>query len=408
MRKKYLALPSLFFALVLLATGLSAAYTKQLAQAQTPVTPTLYCLSAACPGQNISGTVTPSIGVSPSISLIPTIAVSPTISVPAASGNQPCSNGTSTVSPENGAPDQGTDRRGSHRGKGGFLKDIFQLLIMFLELILKVTGGSLPCQIATPTPSPAPSIAPSSAPSVAPVSTAPATSPAVSAAPPAKTAQTPNQLFDLTKWYLSVPVGSAPTNIQTQQLAGGYTDNYFKMNSTNDGVVFRAPVNGPTTSGSSYPRSELREMTDNGATKAAWESSSGTHTMTIEQAITAVPQKKPHVVAGQIHDASDDVIVVRLEMPKLLIKVGDKTIGATLDENYELGKKFTVKFEVTGGKTSIYYNNATTPAYTMDQSYSGAYFKAGAYTQSNCSTDSDCSENNFGEVVIYRLEVTHQ
>ncbi len=44
-----------------------------------------------------------------------------------------------------------------------------------------------------------------------------------------------------------------------------------------DGVQFRAPVDGVTTSGSSYPRSELREMTDSGSSEASWSSTSGTH-----------------------------------------------------------------------------------------------------------------------------------
>ena len=130
--------------------------------------------------------------------------------------------------------------------------------------------------------------------------------------------------------------------------------------------------------------------------------------MTIEEAIIAVPKTKKHVVAGQIHDSSDDVIVIRLEDKKLFVDIGG-TDGPTLDANYTLGKKFTVKFEATGGKTNIYYNGSTTPAHTLSKSYSGAYFKAGAYTQSNCSTDpGDCSANNYGEVIIYNLQVTHQ
>ena len=38
----------------------------------------------------------------------------------------------------------------------------------------------------------------------------------------------------------------------------------------------------------------------------------------------------------------------------------------------------------------------------------GNYFKAGVYTQSNCTRERTCAPENFGEVVIYRLTVTHQ
>jgi hypothetical protein len=150
-------------------------------------------------------------------------------------------------------------------------------------------------------------------------------------------------------------------------------------------------------------------MTNNGLTNASWSSANGTHTMFIDQKITAVPSVKKHIVAGQIHDASDDVIVIRLEYPKLFIDING-TDGPVLDSNYTLGKRFTVKFEVNNNQTKIYYNGNTTPSYTLNKSYSGAYFKAGAYTQSNCSTEGSsslCNENNYGEVVIYKVIVTH-
>lgn len=173
------------------------------------------------------------------------------------------------------------------------------------------------------------------------------------------------------------------------------------------GVRFRAAVNGVTTGGSSYPRSELREMS--GTTGASWSSGSGNHTMFIDQVITSVPETKKHVVAGQIHDSGDDIIVIRLEYPKLYVNV-DGQNAFTLDSNYSLGKRFTVKFEVAGGRTSIYYNGGSSPSYILDKSYSGAYFKAGAYTQSNCSKESSglCNSDNYGEVIIYRADVTHK
>lgn len=226
------------------------------------------------------------------------------------------------------------------------------------------------------------------------------------------TSTLPSQVLNLTNWKLQLPTGSegSVTEIKQPALASYQIDPWYVINSTRDGVRFRAPVNGVTTSGSNYPRSELREMTNNGSTNASWTSGSGTHTMFLDQAFTAVPQTKKHVVAGQIHDSSDDVIVIRLEYPKLFIDINGSD-GPTLDANYTLGKRFTVKFEASGNQTKIYYNGSTTPAYTLSKSYSGAYFKAGAYTQSNCSTEgtsSLCNANNYGEVVVYQAIVTHQ
>lgn len=220
----------------------------------------------------------------------------------------------------------------------------------------------------------------------------------------------PSQLINLTNWKLTLPIGSSekPAEIKQPALSTYKSDPYFLVTADGSGVRFRAPVNGVTTSGSGYPRSELREMSNGGTTNASWSSTSGTHTMFLDQAITSVPQTKKHVVSGQIHDAGDDVIVIRLEYPNLYVNVDGKN-AYKLDSNYTLGKRFTVKFVVSGGQTKVYYNNSASPVYTLNKSYSGAYFKAGAYTQSNCSKESSssCNNNNFGEVVIYQAIVTH-
>lgn len=221
----------------------------------------------------------------------------------------------------------------------------------------------------------------------------------------------PAQILDLTNWKLTLPTGDSenPAEILQPYLATYMNDPWFLINADKNGVRFRAPVNGVTTSGSNYPRSELREMKNNGEDKANWSSTSGTHTMVIDEAITAVPQIKKHVVAGQIHDKSDDIIVIRLEYPNLYVNVGGKN-KYKLDSSYALGKRFTVKFVVNMGKTKVYYNGSVNPAYTLSKSYSGAYFKAGTYTQSNCTRELFlfCNDSNFGEVVIYGLTVTHE
>lgn len=222
----------------------------------------------------------------------------------------------------------------------------------------------------------------------------------------------PSEILDLTNWKITLPIGSDEKPIEVKQpvLATYRLDPWFVATDDGTGVRFRAPVKSVTTSGSNYPRSELREMTRNGTQQASWSTNTGTHTMTIDQAITAVPTTKKHVVAGQIHDAEDDIIVIRLEYPKLYINVDGDNVK-TLDENYTLGKRFTIKFVVQNGKTDVYYNNSQTPVYTLTKSYSGAYFKAGAYTQSNCSREQNpslCNENNYGEVILYDVEVTHQ
>lgn len=234
-----------------------------------------------------------------------------------------------------------------------------------------------------------------------------------SATTPSSGGTVPAQILDLTNWKITIPEDGSDANsdadeIKQPALATYSIDPYFKVNSTQNGVIFRAHTGGATTSGSNYPRSELREMTSNGATNASWSSGSGTHTMEIDQAITNLPVVKKHIVAGQIHDGSDDVIVFRLEGTKLFIDINGND-GPTLTSSYVLGTRFKVKFVVSNNQTKCYYNG--TLMYTHNQSYSGAYFKAGAYTQSSCQPGKNpgptesCSA--YGEVVIYGLSVTH-
>ncbi|MES2431979.1 MAG: polysaccharide lyase family 7 protein [Bacteroidota bacterium] len=223
----------------------------------------------------------------------------------------------------------------------------------------------------------------------------------------------PADVLDLTNWKLNLPIDANGTQTGTsveikQVLLDTFTNAlYYHNNNDNTGVVFMANTGGATTSGSGYPRSELREMTSNGMVNASWSSSSGTHTMEIEQAVMHLPDVKKHIVVGQIHDAEDDVIVFRLEGTKLFMDHnGDD--GVVLDNNYVLGTRFKVKMLVSNNNVYSYYNDVLKETYPI--SFSGAYFKAGSYVQSSCKgtkkvTGESCDA--YGEVVIYKLSVTH-
>jgi hypothetical protein len=218
----------------------------------------------------------------------------------------------------------------------------------------------------------------------------------------------PAQVLSLINFKLTIPTGSeeSPTEIKQPALSTFKIDPWFLVGKDGKSIVFRAPVTAVTTSGSNYPRSELREMTSEGKTNAAWSSTSGIHTMIIDQAITALPLKKPHVVAGQIHDAKNDILVIRLEGKSLFVDVAGVT-AKILDSNYTLGKRFQVKLVAGGGQTSVFYNGSSTPSYTLTKTYTGSYFKAGVYTQSNCLKETVCTASNYGEVVIYGLQIHH-
>jgi hypothetical protein len=212
----------------------------------------------------------------------------------------------------------------------------------------------------------------------------------------------PGGIINLTNWKLTLPTGGDDAEDVTQPKLNGFRDpRFFHTTPVGDGVVFRAPVGGATTGNSEYPRSELREMTAGGKKEASWSGKSGTHVMTITEAITALPQGKPEVVAGQIHDDEDDVVMVRLNGRKLFVEADGRQVGV-LDPAYQLGTRFTVQVVATPGLIRVTYNGIKTVG--LERKGSGYYFKAGCYTQAN---DDNSDKGSYGEVVISALTVQH-
>ncbi len=230
---------------------------------------------------------------------------------------------------------------------------------------------------------------------------------ATGAAPPparggATASQFPGELIDTNEWYLTLPTGQEgkPDTIDGADLAR-YHSKFFALNESRDGIVFTANAGGATTSGSKYPRSELREM--NGTEKASWDGRKGTHTMELDQAITKVPDAKPHVIAAQIHGGEDDLMQIHLAGKELTVTYADGKEKVVLDEDYRLGTRFTTKIESSGGRVKVWYNGAQRADLPINDSTS--YFKVGAYVNSN--TSKGASSSAVGQVVLFGADVTH-
>ncbi len=264
-------------------------------------------------------------------------------------------------------------------------------------------------------PAPVDATSPTGSATPSPTGSSPTASPSGSRSPAASrppaagggAAGTPAAVLNLTNWKLTLPVGDGGSDeareVRQPQLGSFALTPYFAVNPAGNGVVFQADAGGATTSGSSYPRSELREMTGGGSANASWSSTSGTHTLVISEAITALPSVKPHVVAGQIHDADDDVAVFRLEGSSLYLTHGDDSHYKLITGAYRLGTRFEAKFVVSGGKIDAYYNGALVAS--IADAFTGGYFKAGCYTQSN--TDKGDSAGAYGQVIVFGLAVSH-
>lgn len=217
----------------------------------------------------------------------------------------------------------------------------------------------------------------------------------------------PAARIELENFKLTLPIrgGTAAKEILQPELAGFFFRPWFYNNPAGPGVVFSANCGGATTRGSKYPRCELREMTAGGTKQAAWSTNAGSHRMFIRQAITRLPDHKPHVVAGQIHDKDDDVLVIRLEGKKLFLDHNGRD-GNILTNNYHPGDIFTVEIVAENGAIRVYYNGSKEAADVYQVSSTGCYFKAGCYTQSN--PDKGDKPDAAGEVVIHELRIEHR
>lgn len=221
---------------------------------------------------------------------------------------------------------------------------------------------------------------------------------------PTVVAETPADALDLSRWRLTLPIESrkrrTPREIRQPELTSFSHPEYFHI-TDQGGVVFRAHCGGVPTKGSSFPRSELREMAPDRVSRADWSTDDRTiHTMTMRVAITSTPRKKQHVVCAQIHDADDDLMMVRLEGEKLFVERND--VGEVMmDRHYQLGTKFDLRIEAGDGHVRVSYNGEEQMDWAVSRD--GCYFKAGCYTQSNFEKGDDA--DSYGEVVISMLQL---
>lgn len=212
-------------------------------------------------------------------------------------------------------------------------------------------------------------------------------------------------MIDLTNWYLTLPVGSpgSPTLVKQPALNTFELDPWFVRNP--DGSIrFRAHCGGVTTSGSSYPRCELREMRNGGKDPAKWSVKSGAHKMSLELSIDAVPPVKPEVVFSQVHGGSDDITVLKYDGKAggIRWKKGDSTPSGILMP-YTLGQRLKVDCLARGGYIKWFLNGVEKAG--IASSSTTAYFKCPVYVQSNVSKGD--SPDAFGQCTLHALTVTH-
>lgn len=228
--------------------------------------------------------------------------------------------------------------------------------------------------------------------------------------------------FNLSNWKITLPVDSkgniSGTAVEVQKLSN-YESNYF-WDAPDGAMVFRASVDGATTSGSKYARSELREM--KGDDRAAWKLSEGgtmTATLKVDEVPTRTDGSGGKIVIGQIHGEDHELIRLYYEKGSVYFVndragSGNKETSFTFKNaqgeqpNISLGEKFSYLIDARGNTlmVKIYadgkeYSSVTNinSVWQSDQ----FYFKAGVYLGVNETTG-----KGHGQASFYGLDFSHK
>ena len=266
--------------------------------------------------------------------------------------------------------------------------------------------------------------------------------------------------IELDDWYLSIPVDEKTNSKAKSIYEAALNDDYFNAEffflDKEGGMVFRAPIEGATTStNTKYTRTELREMLRRGNTNIStqgvnqnnWVFSSAPAsdqskaggvdgTLTAELAVNYVTEtgdssQVGRVIIGQIHANDDEP--VRVYYRKLPnndkgaiylaheIKDGDDTyyeLIGTRSKSAEnpangiaLNERFGYQISVSGNLLTFTLTREGQADVTevIDMNDSGydlggqyMYFKAGVYNQNNSGDPKD-----YVQATFYKIENSH-
>lgn len=217
----------------------------------------------------------------------------------------------------------------------------------------------------------------------------------------------PGQLINLKNWYLTLPIGKPkdPDCIFQPQLERFEHSRFFFVDERKNAVVFVAHCGSVTTKNARYGRSELRECVNDGRDKAAWDTNNGEHTMIYTASVEELPIAKPSAIVGQIHATNKYLILIKLRKNKLQVQHNGKIVG-TLDDNFKLSQRFSIKIHTKDNITNIYYNDMTKVKVRVSAKASKCYFKVGSYVQSSTSTGD--KPEACAKVCLYDLKVEHK
>ena len=221
--------------------------------------------------------------------------------------------------------------------------------------------------------------------------------------------QPPGALFNLTSFTLQLPVAAGGGGVQEVKwpALATYTSQYFYTDAADgNAMAFFCPENGATTSGSGFPRSELRENVDFDLRKGSLHVLNATVAVTATAGGTSITIGQAHIDGVQ-HACS---IFLELEWTAagdIAAHLRDKAckgVTKTVARGVKLGDKLAYSVVVAGDTLTVTTDRGSLApySYTWLKTSTPVYFKAGDYYQ---GTGSSASQG--GAVKIYALSTSH-
>lgn len=229
-------------------------------------------------------------------------------------------------------------------------------------------------------------------------------------------------MIDLSTWNLTTPATQEHPLISTQQLGNGYRSRYFRQN-PDGSLTFWAPVNGSTTAGSSYPRSELRETGRDGK-PAFWTYDRASDKLSAVLTVERLPSSEKLVV-GQIHSKDepgsmrDPLLNIRYRKVKGVGRIeavirqrpGDKACDShLLLDGVRPGERFGYRVDLDSRgvlqvAASSENGDSAKLSHKIDSRWKKQqlYFKAGVYVLDNRGPSSEG-----GRVTFHWLDSAHR
>jgi hypothetical protein len=202
--------------------------------------------------------------------------------------------------------------------------------------------------------------------------------------PPLPAIPPPGAVFNLSAWTLQLPVSDGHggvVEIKEPQL-DTYTSEYFYTNgsSANNAMTFWCPEDGAHTSGSSYPRSELRETAD-------W-TFIGTNRLNVTIAVLEEPTGGA-ITIGQVHvdglsHSCSIVIELEWESGDIVAHLRDdqcNPVSKTVGTGYAIGDPVHYSIGIDGLDAFASTDTGSMPPYSYSWMNTSVpiYFKVGDY-----------------------------